>query len=144
VKTSDKEVASDITQEAFMRVWDYLSRGNTIQNMRAFLYTTTHNIIKDWYKKKKAKPFSTFSEEIIFDIPDTKQNPKLFAELEIVFSHMKKLPEQYQSVLLMRFVEDMSPKDIAAVNGENENAVSVRINRALKQLRELMGEHDGR
>jgi len=143
VKTSDREVAADITQEAFMRIWDHLVKGNTIRNMKAFLYTTTNNIIKDWYKKKKAKPFSTFSEEVIFDIPDTKQDPKLFAELEIILSHIQKLPEQYQDVLMMRFIEDMAPKEIARLNDESENTVSVRINRALKQLRELMHEYDG-
>src|SRR3989344_7065280 len=68
-KTSNREVASDLVQEAFMRVWDYLAQGKQIDNMKAFLYTVTNNLIKDWYKKKKSIPLSHM-EMIAEQVPD--------------------------------------------------------------------------
>jgi RNA polymerase sigma factor (sigma-70 family) len=52
--------------------------------------------------------------------------------------HINSLDEKYSQVLTLRFVEDLGPKDIATIIGETENNVSVRINRGLAQLRELM------
>ena len=50
------------------------------------------------------------------------------------------LPELYKEVLLLRYVEGLSPKEIAAIVNETENVVSVRIHRALKKMKELLEE----
>jgi DNA-directed RNA polymerase specialized sigma24 family protein len=38
----------------------------------------------------------------------------------------------------MRYVNDYSPKEIASILGESENAVSVRINRGIKKVQEML------
>lgn len=136
-KTSDRDVALDLTQDAFMRVWDYLAGGKKIDNMNAFLFTVARNLVKDWYKKKKSKPFSHFSEGAFLDICDEHTKTEQLAEIKILFKNLSKLPENYQDVLVMRFVEDMQPREIALILGEKENVISVRINRAQKKLRKL-------
>lgn len=141
-KTSDRDVALDLAQDSFMRVWDYLVQGKEIDNMSAFLFTVTRNLVKDWYKKKKAKPFSRFPEDMFLQIGDESSKPENLAEVEILFKSLTKLPENYQDVLVMRFVEDMQPREIASVLGEKENVISVRINRAQKKLRELHTKHE--
>ena len=44
-KLSDREKAKDVAQEAFMKMWLYLSKGNEIKNARAFLYKIAGNSI---------------------------------------------------------------------------------------------------
>ena len=61
------------------------------------------------------------------------------AELNQILKHIETLDEKYSQVLLLRFVEDLGPKDIAKIVGESENNISVRINRGLAQLRQTMG-----
>ena len=48
------------------------------------------------------------------------------------------LDEKYRDVVLMRYVDELSPKEISEVVGESENNVSVRIHRGLKQLKEIL------
>jgi RNA polymerase sigma factor (sigma-70 family) len=51
---------------------------------------------------------------------------------------LTELPDTYREVLVMRYVEGLSPSEIAKEIGETENAVSVRIHRGLKKLRALL------
>jgi len=51
---------------------------------------------------------------------------------------LKLLPDAYKEVLILRYVDGLSPKEIAQSLDENENAVSVRVHRGLKKLKELL------
>ena len=55
VKTSNKELSEDLTQEVFMRYWQALAGGREMTNTRSFLYTIAQNLIIDWYRKKKVR-----------------------------------------------------------------------------------------
>src|SRR3989344_5285968 len=72
-RVHSKEDAEDLAGQVFMKTWDYLVQGNQIDNMRAFLYRSAHNLIIDFYKtSKKDREISmdSFGESTI-DIPDT-------------------------------------------------------------------------
>ena len=51
---------------------------------------------------------------------------------------MEKLEDKYKEAITMRYVEEMSIQEMAKTTGESENNISVRINRALKQLKQLL------
>ena len=54
-----------------------------------------------------------------------------------LFQKLQDLGEPYQEILEMRFIDDLSPKEISAVLGVSENVVSVRIHRGMNKLRQL-------
>ena len=54
VRVSNREQALDLTQETFLRLWQSLSQDKEIANARAFLFTVAHNLVIDWYRKKKS------------------------------------------------------------------------------------------
>ena len=53
-------------------------------------------------------------------------------------SLLEQLEEDYKRVMIMRYIEELSVKEIARVLGVSENLVSVRLNRALTKLRNLI------
>ncbi len=53
VRTSSREQAIDIVQEAFMRFWKILAEGTDVESPRPFLFRVARNLIIDWYRKKK-------------------------------------------------------------------------------------------
>ncbi|MCI0680283.1 sigma-70 family RNA polymerase sigma factor [bacterium] len=140
-KTFDREVAKDLTQEAFTRTWIYISAGNKVENLRAFVFKVTGNAIIDWRRKKKTDTFSKYGEEMLAEtIPDEREDGYIKSEAAYVASAIEKLPDQYREVVKLRYLDGLSPMEIADLLNERENTVSVRITRGVKKLRILLGE----
>jgi RNA polymerase sigma-70 factor (ECF subfamily) len=137
-KTSDEDVARDLTQETFTKVWDYLASGKEVHNLRAFIFTVANNLIKDYYKKSKSVPMGTLLDYDPNSIPDPHEDVEAKAEVEQMLRMLRELSDEDRDLLIMRLVEEMSPKQIADLLGERENTVSVRIYRARKRLLLLM------
>ncbi len=137
-KVSDRELAKDLTQEVFTRVWKYISAGNEVGNMKAFLYRVANNLVVDEYRKKKGISLdklmedgfdvSTGEEKRVYDIFDGKEALRLLDRIDV----------KYREVIIMRYMEGLLPKEIALILNETENSVSVRINRGLKKARKFL------
>ena len=137
-KISDREKALDFVQETFVRTWQYIQKGNDVENMKTFLYTTAKHIIIDEYRKKKAISLDTLTEN--GQEPYVEMEEKLYASIDAkrVMEHVLELPKNYSSVIIMRYISDLSVQEIAKVLGESENVVSVRIHRGLSKLKLLV------
>jgi RNA polymerase sigma-70 factor (ECF subfamily) len=141
-ETSNREVALDITQDTFMKVWEYMQNGNTILNMRAFLYRVAGNLVIDYRRKKKATSLDALMDDG-FDVGHDEKNKTIDAiDGRKVMELMKEIPEKYRDVIIMRYVEDLSIKEIAEVTGETENNISVRLHRGLDKVRALAEEQE--
>jgi RNA polymerase sigma-70 factor, ECF subfamily len=146
IRTSQKEVSEDLTQEAFMRFWDCLSKGQDIQNHRAFLFTIVRRLIIDWYRKKKSQSLEALLEQNEYEesglLPEGSNVHDMYehsAEARYLIGKIKELEPSYQQAVYFRFVEGLPPTEIAEILGESTNIISVRINRGIKKLRELCG-----
>src|SRR3954470_8519467 len=64
LRTSDRDMALDFTQDTFMRFWNTLLTDKDIKNSRTFLFTIARNIIIDWYRKKKSLSLDALLEGI--------------------------------------------------------------------------------
>jgi RNA polymerase sigma-70 factor (ECF subfamily) len=140
-KVSSRELALDLVQESFARTWQYLASGKKVDNVKGFLFKVANNLVIDEYRKKKVVSLETLQEQSGFDAPvhDDKK-AILNAEVDTMISHINKLDAKYKDVILMRYVNDFSPKEIAEILGDSENAISVRINRGMKKVQEMIHE----
>ena len=138
-RVNDRELAKDLMQETFTRTWEYMQNGKNPENLRAFLYRVATNLVIDHYRKKKAYSLEELAEKTGFDPPlDLTEYILNTVDAKRALALLPQLTELYRSVLVLRFVDDFSPKEIAAITGESENTISVRINRGARKLRELM------
>ncbi len=137
-KTSDRELALDLTQETFTKTWQYMANGKEIENIRAFLYRVAGNLIIDSHRKKKATSLDAMREDG-FD-KETDEHENQFNNLigEEVIKALNELDEDYKEILTLRFIEDLSIEEIEKVTGISTNNISVRIHRALSKLKEGM------
>jgi len=139
----DKEFAEDLVQETFTKTWEYMVKGKDIKNIRAFLYRVAVNLIIDNSRKKKAVflddlglkerdgPLRLYNMEAeIFNKVESKELIKMLDELS----------ENQKQVILMRYVDDFLPSEIAEILEESANAVSVRLNQGMNRLREIIKE----
>lgn len=135
-KTSNREVALDLSQEAFTRLWDQLALGKDIAHPRAFLYTVSRNLIIDHYRKRKEESLEVLQDAgRKFGAPE---NSELGSAYQEALAHIERLEEPYREAVYLRYVAELPPRDIAEVTGESVNVISVRITRGMKQLRSIL------
>ncbi len=139
-KIADREQAKDLVQKAFERFWLSLKKGNEIVNPRAYLYKTLKFLIIDEYRSNKKIVSLESLQEQGFEPSMDSEKEKVSTKME--FEHlrevMKKLAPKYEEVLILRYVNELSLKEVAAILKIRDNVVSVRLNRAIKQLEQLV------
>jgi len=140
-RVSDREVARDLVQDAFARTWDHLAQGKEVRDYRAFLYRTAGNLIIDFYRKKKPLSLEEMSDaEKNTLFYDERGEREVADDARRLLAAVRTLPEPYRVAVTMRYIDDLSPKEIAEALGEKENAVSVRIHRGVEKLRAFFKE----
>jgi len=139
IRTNSAEEAEDITAKTFLKAWEYVRARNRIKNIRAFLYRITDNLIIDWYRTRN--PMLALSHEHdegmgvdLVDPHDTEAAIIDSFDTELIKRAMRDLPFQDQTVLMLRFVDDLEIGEIAHVAEKTKGAVTVAIHRALKRL----------
>lgn len=146
IRLSNRERAMELTQECFMKVWQYAQKGEEIKELRPFLYRTLRNLIIDEYRKHKAVSLEAMAERNEGDVEDF-LTPDESNTLEAAIDRhegvralevLKELPEPYREAVTLRYVDGLSPTEIAVMIGESENVVSVRVHRGLKKMRAIL------
>ena len=143
-KVSDRELANDPVQETFVRAWQYLVKNGTVDNFKAFLYKIMTNLVIDEYRKRAAPDsLETLREEEGFDpgIDDTGRWIDMIDGAQAI-AMIQKIPAPYGEAVFMRYVEELSLSEIAAITGERENTIAVHIHRGLEKLRVLFNHEE--
>lgn len=144
VKTSNRSQSLDITQDTFMKFWEYLIKGSDIDNERPLLYRIANNLIIDYYRKKKDILVEDFSEGSYNDYLHDDQREKMenILDGEHAISLLHKLPDSIQEIITLRFIHGFSIKEIALTVEKEPKTVSVYLHRGLKKLRDILNEHE--
>lgn len=134
----DREKAKDYAQEAYCRTWKYLAEGKEVENIRAFLYRTAGNIIIDESRKRKAISLDGIMEKGFTPKNDPRQKTQDYFTGKEIIHIIKSLDEKYRDVILMKYVDDLSTKEIAFALNETENNVYVRLSRGMEKVKEIL------
>lgn len=135
-KTSDREKALDLTQEVFMKAWEYIQEGNKVRNIKSLLFTIANHLVIDFYRKKKSISLDKIIEGGI-DFKDESEKDRSDAyDIGIIMDMLEELDGPYRDVIIMRYIEEMSVIEIAKILGETENNISVKIHRGLTKIKE--------
>ena len=137
-RIGNRAEAYDLMQETFIRTWDYLTKGQSIDNLRAFLYRVATNLIIDRSRKHREHSLEQLMEGGFQ--PSALDHEKISSAIDAraALTMINKLDETHRQVIIWRYVEDLRPKEIARLTGESENVISVRLHRAIKQLKQLL------
>lgn len=144
VKIQNQQEAEDIVQETFVKAYKGLANLK-IQNLNfsAWLYRIAANTINDSFRKKYRTPEITAIDEN-FDLPDSyslQEEVAMHSDLAIVRAALHKLPPLYRQVLELRFLQDLSLNETAAVIGKNNLSTRLIQFRALKKLKIIIKEN---
>ena len=149
LRISNRERSVDLVHDTFTKVWSYIRDGYEIDSFRPFLYKVLNNLIIDEYRKRKEASLDALLElegvdEGSFDELTESSVEQLAATIDgrKAFDLLETLPDQYREVIILRFVDQLGPREISELIEESENVVSVRIHRGLKLLRKRIEADD--
>lgn len=136
-KLHDQEMGQDMVQDTFMKTWVYLVKKGKIDLMKAFLYRILNNLIVDQYRKN-----TTTSLDVLLEKgyePGANPTDRLVNMLDgkKALLLIQRLPQKYQKVMRMRYVQDLSLKEMSLVTGQSKNAIAVQLHRGLTKLKLL-------
>lgn len=146
----DREMANDMFQETFFKVVSRLQQGKYIANGKfsAWLMRIAHNVIMDWYRQQRAQNIvDAPKENDLSNVGSTLLESSREGELvnnqvlEDVRRMMSHLPASQREVVLMRFYQQMSFKEIAEATGVSINTALGRMRYAILNLRRMTREH---
>jgi RNA polymerase sigma factor (sigma-70 family) len=95
-------------------------------------------MIIDHYRKKKSDSLDKMEEDAGFLPVAEELAADMGAEAKRIQHLITTLPKEYQTPLVLRFVDGLQPKEIADILGLSVNVVSVRIHRGIEKLRDMV------
>jgi RNA polymerase sigma-70 factor (ECF subfamily) len=137
---SDYELARDLAQETFLRVYERLNQFDSSRRFGPWLFRIGVNLTLDFLRKRKRRGrwllFSEGKSERPPDPPvsDPRRAIDLNQEVRLV---LEGIPERYRSVLILRDLENFSTSEIAAITNRKEATIRWRLAEARERFRKL-------
>lgn len=145
LKVSNKEIAEDLTSDVFLKTWHYLvnegkGRDEKIRSFSGLIYRIARTTLIDYYRTNKAK-----HEVPLEHIEDMGSGSDILADVSLVqdseqVMHMiRTMKREYQEIILLRYIEELSMHEIAEILQKSPTAVRVTLHRAMKILKKMGG-----
>lgn len=138
----DSEAAKDCTHDIIVKVFMNLSNFKGKSAFSLWVHSITYNYCMDYLTKQKRLDFSDYTENIYENVAsdDEALESKILqdtqlTQLEVVF---EQLNADEKILLMMRYQDGMSVKDIADSLGIGESAVKMRLKRSRDRLADLI------
>jgi RNA polymerase sigma-70 factor (ECF subfamily) len=144
----NKEVANDLFQETFLKAITKLKEGKYSPSgkFNGWLIRIAHNAIMDWYRRQKSQhlidtdgsdiTIAEMSDQQIMETSreDILANAQVLEDIKAMIDF---LPENQREIVKMRYYQNLSFKEIAAITNCSINTCLGRMRYALINMRRL-------
>jgi len=145
-KVNGKDEAEDLTHEVFLSAWknmpSYRMKGFPFSS---WLYQIARNAVIDSYRTNRHHvQIEMVDENNLQTIPSSQDEVNTILEMEKARKCISQLRTDYQDLIVMRFIEEMPNDEIAAALNKSEGAVRLMQHRAIKELKEIYENSNGK
>jgi len=133
-RSGDEDIATDIAQDTFMRVWEKQMMIDP-QRVKGLLFKIAGDLFISQYRRKQVANnfFNTFQPTNKSLTPEDEIN---FQELKNAYdAALKSMPEKQRTVFLMNRIDELKYKEIADQLGLSVKAIEKRMSQALEHLK---------
>jgi RNA polymerase sigma-70 factor (ECF subfamily) len=139
----DSDLALDIAQEAFLRLWKAWEANEDIQNPRAWLLRVARNLAED-HAKSSFRKNGTQPPEVLNGVRSSQPAPVDRLEKEELYAQLRAeladLSPDDRRILTLRYALEYDATKIADMLSINVTAVHMRLSRARQRLAEKLAE----
>jgi RNA polymerase sigma-70 factor (ECF subfamily) len=141
--TGSFEDSDDLTQETFIKAYQNLHRFDQSKKFFTWLYTIGINLIRNHLKKNDRKVVHLTASDSVVEHQayehkreegETISEDKM-ARLEQV---IRNLPVDLREAIILKFMNDLTFEEVAAVTDDSVSAVKMRIYRGLDKIKQMM------
>ncbi|HLD27475.1 MAG TPA: RNA polymerase sigma factor [Patescibacteria group bacterium] len=132
-KVSSAEIAEDFTSQCFLKIWEQISSGAKVRSFQSWMYKIARNLVIDYYRSREREelPLIYQEEEIQSEV---KVDPDKNLDKDFLEKVLLNLNVEVREIITLRFIEELSIKEIAKIVDKSPANVRVIIHRALKEL----------
>jgi RNA polymerase sigma-70 factor (ECF subfamily) len=112
-------------------------KGGKVDIMKAFLYHVLNNLIVDEYRKRKTTSLDVLLEKGYEPSVDDSERLLNVLDGKSALFLTQRLPEKYRKVMRMRYMQELSLKEMSLITGQSKNAIAVQLHRGLEKLKLL-------
>ena len=142
-RTGNVNDAEDLTARVFQRamnhIVNYTDRGVPFS---AWLYRIAHNLVANWHRDRSRRQEIPISDAPLVAKGDAPETSLVHTEQQDALLRLiRSLPDERQTLLILKFVEHYSNAEIGAIMGRSEGAVKSLYHRTLLALRDEIGDY---
>ena len=143
-KTEDFQIAEDITQETFLRVYQKLDTLNYPTQFSKWLYAIVDHLCMAWFRKNRLQTRSLEAVHIseiegeAYSRYIATEHAKATAESQsdLVKKLLTTLKESDREIITLHYFEEMTSSEIGEFLGVSENTIKSRLHRARQRLKQ--------
>ena len=134
--TCDRERAEDLVQSALVRAHRHWPKIHREGRSEAYVRKTMVNLNTDWWRRLGSR------EHRVESVPDGGVSADAYATFDLrdeLWAALQQLPKRMRAVLVLRYFEDLSEAEVAAILGCSIGTVKSQCSRGLGRLRVSLG-----
>ncbi len=132
----DSDASQDIVQEVFLKLWQIKDELDHVDNLKAFVTRMVRNKCLDHIRAGKKWVIRDTLEQKANELADEYDRVEWSETSSRIRVLISKLPEQQQTVMYLRDIEQNEYDEIEDITGLNANAIRVNLSRARKKVRD--------
>ena len=140
----DEALAADLTQDAFMRVWTARDKFSGT-NFRTWLLTIGYNLVRNHYRHSEhQKQYELFTKQTGEELADSNIIDKMTSDAfdQALRQLLETLPRESRLLFSLRFEEEFTVPEIAALMELPEGTVKSRLHILTQTLRQNLNRHE--
>ena len=143
-RVSDRVTAEDLTADVFVRMVEALDRYQQRQKtILPWLYTIAKNLVTDHYRRNDREPaLISLEESQLTDYGNPAETVSNMFDAECLRRALQHLTEIQQQVIIGKFVEGRSNREVAELTERSEGAIKSLQHRALAALRRAIEKEE--
>lgn len=137
--TGDRELALDLTQDAFVRAWERIGAFERRSAFSTWLYRIAVRLTYDELKRRARRSVRGLDERLPDPGPGPDERAARSDRAGELRARIEDLPEMQRAVVVMRTYDELPYREIAAILGTTENSARVSFHHAVRKLRLALG-----